>query len=377
MSFDSSEEYITPREAAYEGAHPRPVTSFASNYGDGYAHDYPGERPETSFLADTGALLYEDALVYPMRAFQSNGELDVEVKMPGMRTSLNTILDSVGQPRLQDRIPIVAYGANVCPKALTDKMHLDNGPGAGLVPTIYADMPGYDVVWHEKPGQRGNGIAVLYKGDETAGTAVQVAVNFLTPEQLLLLHRSEKNYDLGYVDAVTLEGGVTIPALMYAGNDSVILKDGRPIAVASVPRRHGTLEPMSSEDVVNYMLKPDVRHELAALDGRFDMADANEFAGIVRSLEPDQKKAVQAVIKQSVETAPVSMADPQYSGLQTVSWANPDSIPTFRDLREDTMTPERPLRLPEQILASATDDERRTARQAVAEHFRTIIRPKL
>src|SRR5688500_16820428 len=87
-------------ELLYEKAEPRPVSSFESNYGGASPHNYPGERPDTSFLTDTGNVLgTAEPMVYPMRAtVGTEGKLQVEVKLGDNRLGLDEILDKLGQP---------------------------------------------------------------------------------------------------------------------------------------------------------------------------------------------------------------------------------------------------------------------------------------
>lgn len=369
-------------EALYEAESPRSISAFETNYNGGYPHNYPGERPATSFLADTtNVLAAAEGMVYPMMTTQDHtGRLRVEAKLDdnSRRIDLDDLLHELNQPGINDRIPLVAYGANVCPAAMQAKFALDDNPEAGVVPTLYATMPGYEAVWQEKPGQRGNGMATLYKGPETTDANIQVAVNFLTPEQLLLLHQGEKNYDLGYVGQVTLETGATIPALIYVGNEPVVLKDGHPIAIAAIPRDTNVLEPMTSEEVVDYMLDHEgTRHELAGLDPELAQANSKDYARVLGDKRLAEKKQIQAVVAAHTEKALVSMADPEFSGLEITSWANPNTIPTYAQLAGNAPRGKELILLPEQIIHGGSQKQREKIRKAVAGHFRTIIRPKL
>lgn len=363
-------------EQIFQHAVARPVDSFLTNYNGGYPHNYPGERPQTSHMLDLYGEVEERPMAYPMLGSVAEEGYRVVVKQDdGEVVNVDEVLRAHGVPELADRIPIVAYGANVCPPAMASKMKKDNGDEkVGLIPTVYAQMPGYEVVWNANPGNLGNGIAVLYKGEETKAANVQVAVNFLTPEQLLLLNSSEFSYDLGYVDEVILEGGVTIPALIYAGTDSIFLKDGHPVAVESIPREASVLEAMSSFDVVREMLEmPEVEGALATVNPKLATGDANQFSALMRELPQETKNQVKALIRQRVPIAKVRMNDSEYSGIRTVSWANPNTIPTFGSLLDNsTEISGKLILLPEQVM-NTTPEQMQKIRKSLSNHFRNVV----
>ena len=152
-------------EELYLRAQPHSIDDYASNYKDGleFAHSYPGDRPETSFLVDSSGLMENGPMVYPMIAsVDKDGRLIVEVKTDGGNKDLDHLLEGLSLPKMKDRIPILAYGANVAPAAAQKKYGVGGRPEIGFVPTLYAQLPGHEVVWFQNPGQKGNAIAALY-----------------------------------------------------------------------------------------------------------------------------------------------------------------------------------------------------------------------
>ncbi len=82
----------------------RPVDSFYSSaMPDADSHRYPGERPETSFLTDGTNVM---PLAYDTETSQ------FEVTTAEGIQEVDDWLDARGVAQLEDRIPVVSYGAN-------------------------------------------------------------------------------------------------------------------------------------------------------------------------------------------------------------------------------------------------------------------------
>lgn len=201
---------------------------------------YPFARPEGSFYTDG-----ETVTVLPDNYQDFYGAAE-------------EMLHSQGLPGLAKRAPVVAYGANVSPGKLAEKMSKYGGeaiqPELQAVPMLSVDVPDSQVVWHGKPGQSGSVFAELYKGPETVGTAARAVVQFLTNEQIALLHATEGvTYHFAPTEVRTLDGTL-LPAIAYvAGRSSMLMKDSKPVTV-KLPST-GESSSMTAREAVSFMLK--------------------------------------------------------------------------------------------------------------------------
>ncbi len=211
--------------------------------------DYPGSRPSYNYITD-GSSIY--AIPEQLeRAIDGIGEF----------------LSEKGLPGLEDRIPVLAYGANASPGSLVNKLgiyeddYVKNGGQPGLlttVPGIWADMPGYDVVWRGEPGLSGYGMAELYWGNLTPqDQSTQVLIQYLTKEQLAIVHTTEGvKYGVTELRLQTPEGKL-IRCIAYVARDSSVLlgEDGLPLLVKGVRRSSGDERAVDVDGAVNRMLQ--------------------------------------------------------------------------------------------------------------------------
>jgi hypothetical protein len=133
------------------------------------------------------------------------------------------------------RIPLLAYGANGSPERLALKFQsLPDGHHDALV--VAGWLHGFDVgataappVWSAMPG-------TLFA---SPGTAVRVAVLFVTTLQFEALAWTELSYRLGRLEDVDITAdlpGVAIPsAHAFVSRWGSFCVDGGPIAMAAVP----------------------------------------------------------------------------------------------------------------------------------------------
>jgi hypothetical protein len=189
--------------------------------GDHYerAIGYPWERPPGSCLA-------VDAEVRDVTA-ERDGDL-IE-----------------GYIRDAERIPLLAYGANASPGRLALKFaDLPDGDrsalilggwledfdiGAAAQPPLFSSMPGTVI--------------------PSAGTAVRVAVLFLTPVQFTRLWWTELSYKVGALNGIALTCDcVEEPirrVIAFVSRYGAFCADGTPVALSAIPardRRHPALE---------------------------------------------------------------------------------------------------------------------------------------
>ena len=301
--------------------------SATSSTGDQLA--YPGERPGTSYVTDgitvTVVEVKDCSSVLDFRTHDSEG-----VEVP-----LDVFLDNLGAAPMSDRIPILAYGANLSPPSLRKKYEKVGRGDALVIPTIYSELPGYDVVWSAGPNMLGKFIASLYKGEETAGTSVQVGLNFLTREQVLVMHATELAYDL-YRVSVPVKGS-TVQAYVYAGKDSVhIADDGRPVAIESIPASNRRLSAASSATMLEKVLEnQEVMQKLRTVQPGFPAEQLTpteyiEYVDTLRKTEDNQtprgdlKQRLYTILGEQGLAKVVDVSQDE-----SLSWANPSTLPTY------------------------------------------------
>ncbi|MFA5004490.1 MAG: hypothetical protein WC498_04425 [Candidatus Saccharimonadales bacterium] len=301
---------------------------------------YPGQRPETSYVTDgtevfaVNVTIEDDQLSF--RVPTETGEVDVD-----------DYLRSKNVPTMEERIPVLAFGANMAPGSLAKKFrkdvmpadgdqaeHVDARPDLSIVPTIYGTLPGYDVVWSGGPGVNGNLAAILYRGAETADTRVQVGLNFLTREQLLMMNATELSYNLSTLEVEV--AGKQVRALYYAGADSIYLRDGKPIAVQGIPAQERNLSTDTTRHLLDDLLEnSELRGRLAQNYPELaNITTSSEYHDFVRSLKSQAgsqprlalKKFVQAAL---LERGKAKIVEDTSAQQRLVSWANPSTIAAY------------------------------------------------
>ncbi len=332
---------------------PKKVTSFLSASQDKDPMLYPGERPEQSYVTD-GAMVYTlevndtEGLSFSMRG--ANGELE----------DLNDFLREHDAPPLEDRIPVLGFGANMSPGSLAAKFAKVGREDTLCVPTAYTTLKDHDVVWSGGPGMNGNFIAVLYNGPEVKGTEVQVGVNFLTREQLLVMNATEMAYQLAWVD-VSIEGHPA-RAYYYVGQDQIYLKDTTPVAIESVPAKgrsitQSTTKSMLEGVIENKTVMSQVAEDFPAIS---HVETTDEYLAVVAQLKAEKrslklKKAMHTAI---AEDNSARQVEPDGFTNRMESWANPSTLPTLGD--QELGFFHHPIhRLPTQELGEWNDTEAR------------------
>jgi hypothetical protein len=337
---------------------------------------YPGARPLQSFLTD-GETVYR-------LSDGADGDSTSLHTEAGSGT-LDDYLRDRQLPTLGQRIPVLAYGSNLCPGVLAGKFGKGGPDRADLltVPTLYAGLRGYDVVWSGGPARKGNFVAALYRGAETEATTVSVGINFLTPQQLLLMHSTELTYELSSLGMEV--AGEHQVAYYYAGRDSVFLADGAPVAVADVNADGRALEALPAREMTERMLAFEgvgryLRETFPTLGD--DVLDADRYIDLIRSLRPqtkghqprlELKNAVGKILQEMGLTGAVDTADD--GDPVTYSWANPSTLATYDQLRRGVRHSDV-YRLPSMELPLDDWGGQKNARhailKAVGTHFRRL-----
>lgn len=248
--------------------------------------DYPGRRYERNFITDNETLF------------------DIPSATPEAFDAIEEYLKEKNLPPLSERIPVIAYGANVSPGAMTSKFSKYPIEGTNVsyeemhtVPVVYGAIEGSDVVWHGRPAQAGGYFAELYQAEETKDTTVQVAVEFLTPEQLAVMHTTEGDtYGVSSTD-VTLPDGYTIEGIFYGAREASVLLDaiGEPISVAGVQRAGSDRRVMTPTQAMGYTLSTDaVREKLGQIT-------TDEYVAEVAELPLKDRKALQVLVQRALQ----------------------------------------------------------------------------
>ena len=146
------------------------------------------------------------------------------------------LLDRYGEDS-SDRVPLLAYGANGSPERLALKLaHLPDGHREALI--IAGHLDGFDVGAAAQPPVFSSMPATLIP---SPGTAVRVAVLFLTPVQFTALWWTELSYKVGALTGVTVEtdAGRSIDrVVVFISRFGAFCVDGAPIAMAALPARN-------------------------------------------------------------------------------------------------------------------------------------------
>jgi hypothetical protein len=163
---------------------------------------------------------------------------------------------------LADRTPLLAYGANAAPEALTYK--LAALPGEAM-PVLCAELEGFDVVYSAHVSPYGAVPATL---QESPGTTAPVFVVFPGPGQLELLTAYELNYDLVTLSGVScrLEDGTAVEELAaYRSIHGCLSLGGSEVALAAV-RSHGRALPELEQPAVLEQVRAQLEPELPLED---------------------------------------------------------------------------------------------------------------
>ncbi len=281
----------------------RPMSEFTSSAG-AEPFNYPGNLPEYSFFTDGTNV---------MRIFPPEEDLpaDNDDANEGYRVyspesdeiiNLDEYLESRGVPALEDRIPVIAYGANRNPRALFGKFNkgAEGDPRLAIVPVIMATRHGSEVAWSKEPGTRGRPYADMVTDEVVADSEVQVAVSFLTHDQLAIMHSGESLYDIIEEGEVVLddgtEDGIVIPGLYYSALSGEVYgrkKEGTfaPVAVESIKANGRYGESYTAQEAVQSVLDTMVNNPRAPeWFSKLDSSDAEVYMKFFHDLSEEDRK---------------------------------------------------------------------------------------
>jgi hypothetical protein len=177
-----------------------------------------------------------------------------------------------------DRHPMLAFGANASPSALSIKFaHFPERSDREIL-VLTGHLSDVDVGAIAAPGMMGYMPATLFA---SPGTAVRAAVVWATPAQATQLAWSEVGYRLGRLDEARFEmdeDDVEVEDVFaFVSRFGALCIEGRPVALAAVPARGRTALALSQEElldtVAGRLLGPGSRAEDLMRAAFEDMAD--------------------------------------------------------------------------------------------------------
>ncbi|MFS2294967.1 MAG: hypothetical protein FWJ90_20105 [Actinomadura sp.] len=246
-----------------EIGHWRPARSFPDHY--------PGDCPDYDYL------LLNDR-VHPL-VHEGGGDFSV----PGCDAgSLNALLSKLGLPSMEERVAVVAYGANRNPATLHIKL---NGYGYRppngtdlCIPVLRSTLEDADVAACGLHGQGYLYGELLLDSEHCRGTTLDARVLMVDADQLGVLNDSEgirqgqyKPARIPEVRITALDEPVTALGYVAAAHTWLSPVHGAPLGFTSVPasgRRYPSMTATQSLDHVMSTLG--LRAEVASLSGLAD-----------------------------------------------------------------------------------------------------------
>ncbi len=211
------------------------------------AKQYPYHAPPYSYLFVNGA-------DYEIAGFDEDPILAGAIYVGRDMRPVGAVFQELGVPgtaAMDDRVPVIAHGSNAAPAQLARKFAAlyANGEENVVIPVMRGRLVDHDVVYAPHFSGYGAMPATL---DVSPGTTAEIAVTYLTPDQLALMHGTEissANYVFGRLGKVTLEldGLETIDeAFAYLTLYGSAMLDDAPTALSAVKARRRQFESAST-----------------------------------------------------------------------------------------------------------------------------------
>lgn len=173
----------------------------------------------------------DDPTAYPGTVPAGSFLLDGDAVEPLDRQTLAERLSALGVPAMTERTAVLAYGSNAAPAHLAGKLV---GAGEGqVVPVVAALARDVEVVYSAHITRYGSMPGTLA---HAVGARIRVHVLFLDDAQRAIVDRTEPNYDVVTVGAVTSEDGERLDGVVgYRSRHGETVFDGSPNRLAEVP----------------------------------------------------------------------------------------------------------------------------------------------
>ena len=165
-----------------------------------------------------------------------------------------------------DRVPLLTYGANGSPERLALKLaHLPDGDREALI--LAGDLEGFDVGAAAQPPVWSSMPATLIS---SPGTAVRVAVLFLTPVQFTALWWTELSYRVGALTGITLTTDVSEKpierVILFISRFGAFCVDGAPVVMAAIPSRNRRSTALTQTEILDAAARMSIGESSTARD---------------------------------------------------------------------------------------------------------------
>jgi hypothetical protein len=165
-----------------------------------------------------------------------------------------------------DRVPLLAYGANGSPERLALKLaHLPDGHREALI--LAGDLEGFDVGAAAQPPMFSSMPSTLIP---SSGTAVRVAVLFLTPIQFTALWWTELSYKVGALTGITLTSDFTEEpierVILFISRFGAFCVDGSPVAMAAIAAKNRHSTALTQTEILDAAARMSIGEGFAARD---------------------------------------------------------------------------------------------------------------
>ena len=212
------------------------------------AKAYPYPAPAYSYL-------FVNGVDYEIVGSGSDPVRDGSLRVDGAVAPSAEVLRRLGvhgAAGLDERVPVLAHGSNAAPSTLARKYACFDEDM--VIPVVRVRLEGFDVVYATHFSSYGSIPSTLAA---SLGTVASVAVNYLTPRQLALMHESELgagNYLYGRLGDVTLEvdgSGASGPVHAYLTRHGHLGLGERPLALAAVEADDRRFRALGKVDVLS------------------------------------------------------------------------------------------------------------------------------
>lgn len=215
---------------------------------------YPGPRPSSSFVYHRGKahrideeqdVPIEQQVVHYAKGEGVTGSLAFSTST---KITVEELLKEEGLSPIEDRIPLLAYGSNVCLAQLKYKFSL-NPDLNDFILFFRADIQDTDVVVGSFLAPYGALPAVIAPVD---GAITEVWVTFVEREQLELLNRTEGSYVLRehHNEKLTLKTGEHFERVYAYYYPHAFLREGNMVRFKDIPGE-SPLPSMWQADLIN------------------------------------------------------------------------------------------------------------------------------
>lgn len=211
------------------------------------AKQYPYHAPPYSYL-------FVNGVAYEIAGFDEDPILAGAIYVDREIRPVGAVFQDLGVPgaaAMDDRVPVIAHGSNAAPAQLARKFAALYAPGDEdvVIPVMRARLVDHDVVY--APHFTGYG-AMPATLDVSPGTTAEIAVTYLTADQLALMHATEisaANYVYGRLDKLILEVDsleIINSAFVYLTLYGSAMLDDAPMALSAVKARRRQFESAST-----------------------------------------------------------------------------------------------------------------------------------